>query len=62
MIERIYGKRINVAKFKKPVLSDIDQHLKKICSIIDYIAKNERLVEQNSCYMFHKRIADKLTI
>ena len=51
MIERIHGKYIDIAKLKKPVLSDIEQHLEKICSIVDYLSKNERLVEQNSCYI-----------
>jgi len=51
MIERIHGKSIDIAQFKKPVLSDIGGHLDKIRSIVDYLAKNEKSIAHSSCYI-----------
>ncbi len=43
MTERIHGKQIDIAQFKKPVLSDIGGHLDKIRTIVDYLAKMKNL-------------------
>ena len=51
MAERIHGKPIDIAQFKKPVLSDIGGHLNKIHSIVAYLAENERSIEHSSCYI-----------
>lgn len=51
MVERIHGKPIDIAKFKSPVLSDVRGHLERICSIIEYLAKNESPIEQECCYI-----------
>jgi 2-polyprenyl-3-methyl-5-hydroxy-6-metoxy-1,4-benzoquinol methylase len=62
MTERIHGKPIDIAQFKKPVLSDIGGHLNKIRSIVDYLAKNEKSIEHSSCYICtstrRKRLAE----
>jgi 2-polyprenyl-3-methyl-5-hydroxy-6-metoxy-1,4-benzoquinol methylase len=51
MTDRIHGKPIDVATFKKPVLSDVPGHLNKMRSIIDYLRANETSIEQNTCYI-----------
>lgn len=51
MADRIHGKSIDIAQFKKPVLSDIGGHLEKIRSIVDYLAQNEQSIEQSCCYI-----------
>lgn len=51
MVERIYGKPIDIAQFKKPVLADIGGHLEKIRSIVDYLAAHEDSIEQPQCYV-----------
>lgn len=50
-MERLYGKPIDLAKFKQPVLKDIRGHLNKINEIVDYLKDNEKSVEQINCYI-----------
>lgn len=61
MIDRIHGKPIDVAKFKKPVLEDISGHLSKIRSIVEYLAKNESSIEQKKCYICGNEEREPLT-
>ena len=49
MADRIHGKPIDIAQFKKPVLSDIGGHFEKIRSIADYLATHEKSIEQSEC-------------
>lgn len=51
MVDKVHGKPIDVAKFKSPVLSDIQGHLDKIKSIVTYLADNEESIEQEHCYI-----------
>jgi 2-polyprenyl-3-methyl-5-hydroxy-6-metoxy-1,4-benzoquinol methylase len=50
-MEKLYGKPIDIAKFKRPVLEDIQGHLDKISSIVDYLASNETQISQKACYV-----------
>ena len=61
MAERIHGKPIDIAQFKKPVLSDIGGHLNKIRSIVDYLAKNEESIDQTVCYICGSTRREALT-
>jgi 2-polyprenyl-3-methyl-5-hydroxy-6-metoxy-1,4-benzoquinol methylase len=51
MVNRVYGKELDVEQFKKPVLNDVSGHLEKIKAIVGYLAKNETPVAQNECYI-----------
>ncbi|EKP04868.1 methionine biosynthesis protein MetW-like protein [Leptospira kirschneri str. 2008720114] len=51
MIQKKHGKSIDIAKFKKPVLSDVKGHLNKIATIVDYLSNNENAIEQKECYI-----------
>jgi 2-polyprenyl-3-methyl-5-hydroxy-6-metoxy-1,4-benzoquinol methylase len=61
MAERMHGKPIDIAQFKKPVLSDIGGHLDKIRSIVDYLATNEESIEQATCYICKSAQREGLT-
>jgi len=61
-MERLYGKPIDIAKFKRPVLDDIQGHLKKISSIVDYLAANETPIPQNTCYICGSSKAEDLVV
>ncbi len=50
-MERVYGKPIDLAKFKGPVLENIQGHLDKIRTIVDYLAANEQPIPQKVCYI-----------
>ncbi len=60
MVDRIHGKPIDIAKFKKPVLDDIGGHLAKIRSIVDYLASNEVSIDQAQCYVCGSEIRELL--
>jgi len=46
-----YGKYIDINKLKKPVLSDLNEHLEKIKNLTSYLAKNETPINQDICYI-----------
>lgn len=47
----VHGKPIDVVKLKRPVLSGLEDHLKKITSITSYLAESETPIEQSACYI-----------
>jgi 2-polyprenyl-3-methyl-5-hydroxy-6-metoxy-1,4-benzoquinol methylase len=51
MVDRVHGKPIDIAKFKKPVLDDIGGHLVKIRNIVEYLASHEVPIDQAQCYV-----------
>lgn len=46
-----YGKPIDIAKLKSPVLDDLRGHLAKIKNIVSYMAENEEPLVQDGCYV-----------
>lgn len=50
-MDRIYGKEIDILQLKKPVISDLKLHLKKIKKIVTYLSDNEQPISQNFCYI-----------
>ena len=47
----VHGKPIDVSRLKKPVLTGLEDHLKKIVSITNYLAESEDPMEQTTCYV-----------
>lgn len=58
LMKKRYGKPIDIAEFKKPVLENIHGHLQKITSIVEYLSKQETPIQQSTCYICGSSEAD----
>lgn len=50
-VARRYGKALDVARLKEPVLANLHSHVREIASMADYLAQHERRVAQPACYI-----------
>ena len=51
MVKKFYGKKIDLLKLKQPVVTNIREHLRKRKELVNYLAKNEKQIDNNSCYL-----------
>jgi 2-polyprenyl-3-methyl-5-hydroxy-6-metoxy-1,4-benzoquinol methylase len=59
-VARRYGKPLDVARLKEPVLANLSSHVREIAAMAEYLAQHEGQVAQPSCYICESRESDPM--